>query len=162
DGYRRIRGGLQRHGSRAVGSGGPVSARPVLDLGKAPLEHGDHVVPVRVRLLVVEQRLHAGRVEPAQPGAERGDREVAVARDWRSLDSGRGSWRRGGWLAGRGGGGWLAGRGGGGWLRGSGRLGRGVKPCGRGSRLGPGGGLDGGGTRLGPGWLRGVSARLGP
>src|SRR6266487_1830541 len=64
----------RRQGLRP-GGGGPVSARPVLDLGKAPLEHGDHVVPARVRLLIVEQGLHAGRIEPSQPGAERGDRE---------------------------------------------------------------------------------------
>ena len=96
DGDRRLRGGLQWHGSggkrcgRTAGSDGRASARPVLDLGKAPLEHGDHVVPARVRLLIVEQRLHAGRVEPAQPGAKRGDREVVVARDRRSLGSGGG------------------------------------------------------------------------
>ena len=55
------------------------SSAALLQLGDPPLEHGHHVGPALVCLLVVQQRLDLGQVQHAQPGPQRSHAQLVVA-----------------------------------------------------------------------------------
>src|SRR5215469_15901261 len=79
-------GSFKRVGGGCVLAAGAIpGALFRVDLRQAPLKHGDHVVPLRVRLLVGEQGLERGGVEDAELGPQRGEREAVVTGQWRRL-----------------------------------------------------------------------------